>query len=428
MRKIIIALICCLSLKALSQDTLILSRSECEAVFLKENLLLMAEKLNIPKAEAQIQQAKLWPNPNFTFDQVNFWATDRQTGGQEVVPPLWGNFGRNRQFGAELEQLVQTAGKRGKMIALEKVNAEKSREYFQDLLRNLKIEFRKQLTELQYLQLSKKILEKQLLSVRQLTDAYDKQAKLGNIPKGELVRLQVQEAEIRKEMYDLNVQTGTIQSRLKGLMHIDPEKIFLVEEKDFSAESDSSREWQLNDLLLAARENRPDLKLANLEEKYYEKLYAYQKAQRVPDLTLKAAYDRNGNAMLDFVGFGASIDLPVFNRNQGNIKAAKFGREQARLLSENVNNTIENDIAGAYRNFRHALDFRQSARQNDIGGLDDLLEAYTKNFRLRNVSLLEYLDFLEAYMSGKKSQLDMFRSFRDAAEELNYAVGKDIIN
>ena len=107
------------SLSAKAQDTLKLSREQAEAIFLKENLLLLAEKLNISQAEAIVMQARLWPNPTLAISEVNLWATDRQTGGQQVSPPFVGNFGKNQQIGFELEQLVQTAGKRKKLMALE---------------------------------------------------------------------------------------------------------------------------------------------------------------------------------------------------------------------------------------------------------------------------------------------------------------------
>lgn len=55
----IIFLFLCLSTPAFTQDTLVLSIKECEAIFLKENLLLIAEKLEISKAEAMVLQARL---------------------------------------------------------------------------------------------------------------------------------------------------------------------------------------------------------------------------------------------------------------------------------------------------------------------------------------------------------------------------------
>ncbi|MCH5688037.1 hypothetical protein LWM68_29495 [Niabella sp. W65] len=96
----------------MAQDTLTLSRSQCEAIFLRENLSLIAEQLNVPMAEAEVKQASLWPNPQFTLDEINLWANRHQTGGQEVSPPIIGNWGRNQQYAVSLEQLIYTAGKR----------------------------------------------------------------------------------------------------------------------------------------------------------------------------------------------------------------------------------------------------------------------------------------------------------------------------
>lgn len=99
------------SLATKAQDTLQLSREQAEALFLKDNLRLIAEKLNISQAEAMAMQANLWPNPSFTLDQVNFWATNAQTGGKEVIPSL-GGLPTNQQFGFGIEQIILTARKR----------------------------------------------------------------------------------------------------------------------------------------------------------------------------------------------------------------------------------------------------------------------------------------------------------------------------
>lgn len=129
---------------AQKSDTLRLSLVAAETIFLKENLLLIAEKLQIEQAEALLMQAKLWPNPSLNIEEVNLWASQRQLSyfGEEL-PPLIGNRGRNQQISIELEQLILTAGKRRKLMAIEEVSVDLSRQYFEDLLRNLRTEFRK---------------------------------------------------------------------------------------------------------------------------------------------------------------------------------------------------------------------------------------------------------------------------------------------
>ena len=147
-------------------DTLQITREQSEAVLLANSLLIMAERLQIDQAEALLWQAELWPNPNFSIDEINLWTTP----GHEEMPPFWGDFGRNQQVSASLEQLIQTAGKRRKLVALEQVGVEQAEQYFKDFLRGLKESFRTTMTEMQYLESSRSYHQRQLASISALTE------------------------------------------------------------------------------------------------------------------------------------------------------------------------------------------------------------------------------------------------------------------
>lgn len=410
-----------------AQDTISLSREECESIFLRENLLLIAEKLKISQSEALVQQAKLWPNPSFTLDQVNLWATNSQTQGQEAVPPLWGNFGRNQQFGMELEQLILTAGKRKKLIELERVGVDKAGVYFEELLRNLKTEFRSLIAELQFIQGVESAYKEQLASIVRLTVSFQNQLKQGNIAKGEYVRLKALELELTGELNSLKNEKNVVQRELKTLMRMNP-LTTLVITGDNVAEIRDLSQLTAVDLIEKAKTSRQNLKLAELEKDYYSKLYAYERAQRVPDLSLKAMYDRNGNTMLDFIGFGFAMDLPFFNRNQGNIKHAQTGMEIAKLQNEYTQLSVENEVVAAYHNLLIANDFMNNIEPDYEKTLDDLLKHYAANFQNRNISIIEFIDFMDAYLDNKRIILEAGKNVLQKAEELNYVVGIEVIN
>ncbi len=419
----------CFSFQAMAQDTLKLSRQQCEAVFLKENLLLIAERLEVPKAEAMVLQAKLWPNPTVSLDEINLWATQKQLGvfGEELPGFNGGNFGRNQQISFSIEQLILTAGKRKKLMALEQVNVDKSQQYFQDLLRHLKIEFRQQLTQLQYLQFNRIIYQNQISSVRQLTQAYQKQMELGNIPKGEFIRLKALELEFSKQINELNKEINEAQKELKLLMRLPADVQLILTDEAYLKNTEAFKLISLAALLDTAKSTRPDLKIAELDQTYFSKLYAYEKAQRTPNVTLKGGYDRGGNFMYNFVGFGVAMDLPVFNRNQGNIRYANLGIEQSKIRFEQQTLSITNEIVLAWQNLNASLQFYESIEPDYEKTLDDLLNAYTRNFTNRNMSLLEYLDFLDAYLENKKIILEAGKEVNDKVEELNFSVGTDLI-
>lgn len=417
------------SFQAIAQDTLKLSRQQCEAVFLKENLLLIAERLEVPKAEAMVLQAKLWPNPTVSLDEINLWATQKQLGvfGEELPGFNGGELGRNQQISFSIEQLILTAGKRKKLMALEQVNVEKSKQYFEDLLRHLKIEFRQQLTQLQYLQFNRIIYQNQISSVKQLTKAYQKQIELGNIPKGEYIRLKALELEFSKQINELNKEINEAQKELKLLMRLPANVQLVLTDEAYLKNAEAFKLISLAALLDTVKSTRPDLKIAELDQSYFSKLYAYEKAQRTPNVTLKGGYDRGGNFMYNFVGFGVAMDLPVFNRNQGNIRYANLGIEQSKILFEQQTLSVTNEIVLAWQNLNASIQFYESIEPDYEKTLDELLNAYTKNFTNRNMSLLEYLDFLDAYLENKKIILEAGKEVNDKAEELNFSVGTDLI-
>ncbi len=418
------------SVSVAAQDSLILSREECESLFLKENLLLMAEELHIPRAEAMVMQASLWPNPTLEIDEVNLWATKRQLSvfGDEMQGFNGGEFGKNQQFGFSIEQLILTAGKRKKLVALEQVTVDKSREYFEDLLRNLKLEFRSQLTRLQYLQLNADIYQNQIRSIKQLTQSYQNQVKQGHIAKGEYIRLKALELEISKDMNDLKKEVNEAQKELKLLMQLPSQVQLEITPEGYLKDAGLLEAIELNNLIDQAKEFRPDYKLAQLEETYHKKSFDYENAKRIPDVTLKMGYDRGGNFMYNFIGFGVAMDIPVFDRNQGNIQNAQIGIKQSKLFLQQKELSLENEAVLAHQNLQNAIRFLSEIDPDYDAELDEMLNSYTRNFMDRNISLLEYLDFSDAYLENKKIILEAGKEVNDRAEELNYIIGVDVVD
>ncbi len=413
-----------------AQDTLKLSKSECEAIFLKQNLALMAEKLEISKAEAMVIQAKLWNNPTITLDEINLWATSKQLSvfGEELKGFGNSNIAKNQQLAFSFEQLVLTAGKRKKLVALEQTNVEKSKQYFEELLRNLKLEVRLQIIEIQYYQLQKELYQKQLNSVSILTKALKNQVEQGNIPKGEYVRLRALELELLQKIYELENEIINNQKELKVLLRLPSSTYLQIQTENLFTNVVNFQLPKLPEIINQSKETRPDLKTAFYLQMYQEKLYNYEKSQRVPNITFKAGYDRGGNFMYNFFGLGISMDIPVFNRNQGNIQYAQIAVEQSKTLYQHLELKIENEIALVYRNLENTLKLFEAMEPQLAQSMEELFSNYSKNFMNRNISLLEYLDFTEAFLQNKKLLFETQKNIYQKIEELNYVVGNDIIN
>ena len=130
--RITISILFCFSLfSSFAQgDTLSLTISQADKMFVAANFQLMASSMNIEAQKAQEIQAKLYPNPILTAD---FNAIDPENSKIFHV-------GSGGQQSLQLEQLIILGGKRKAQIDLAKTNTQMSELAFQDLLRQLKFQ------------------------------------------------------------------------------------------------------------------------------------------------------------------------------------------------------------------------------------------------------------------------------------------------
>lgn len=408
-----------------SQDTLVINQKEAEGLFLHNNLDLIIQKLNINQAEAQVIQAKLWPNPEFSVDEVNLWATKNQLSSGERLPPIIGNFGRNQQFSAALEQRIETAGKRKKRIALESVSRDIATEYYSELLRNLKTDLRKNIFELSYKQSFLAVLNQQNSALEKLLAAFENQYRQTNISKTEVFRLKALKLELGQQILEARNEMHGVQKELSVLLNI-PSQRYIQADIPPSVNLDGIKSLTLDELQLSAVTNRPDGKISFLEETLASKKYDLEYAQRKPDLTLGTNYDRGGNFLLNFIGFGFKIDLPVFNRNQGNILESKIGIEKSKVVSEQKTKSIEAEVTQVFRVLQNSLQAYEALDPDYGQDLDQVFQTYTGYFIQRRINMVEYLDFFDAYISNKRTILSTTRQLIENLEDLNFVTASEI--
>jgi len=184
----------------------------------------------------------------------------------------------------------------------------------------------------------------------------------------------------------------------------------------------------LQPLLDSARNSRPDYLLAQTNLLSQQHNLAYQRALKTPDVTVGVEYDRLSNYIPNYWGLAVSLPLPVLNRNKGNINAAKFSIKQAQTSVQQIQNQIEQDIAAAYSKWLIASSITNSASAELGDQYDKLMQNMISSYKQRQVSLIEFIDFFDAYKDSHLKQLAQQANLRNAAAELNYTTGTSIIN
>lgn len=401
-----------------AQDSLRITLAEAENIFFNRNLSILAEKYNIGIAEAQVVQSKLRINPNFQFtgniyNPVNrkFLDVSNRTG--EYI------------FGAQ--QLILLAGKRNKQIQLAETNVALAENRLFDLLRTLRFTLRSDFYQAYFLQSSISAYQIQIAALDSVNNSYSQLLNKGIVTLKDAVRIQALLYSLRAEQTSLQNQFNDAEAEIQLLLQNN--KIWFIPVSDVNvAATTPIKDIPLPDLVDTAYANRYDLKIARNNLLYDQRNYNLQKALAVPDLTVGASFDKRGSFVESASFFNLGMDLPFFNKNQGNIKAAKISVEQSKLQLNQQSFLIENDVHKAYTKAINTDRMLTSIDPKFTKSFQQLLASITENFRKRNISILEFTDFYESYKQNIL-QLNQLRNDRmQAIENLNFAVGKAILN
>jgi cobalt-zinc-cadmium efflux system outer membrane protein len=328
------------------------------------------------------------------------------------------------EYIVDVQQLILLAGKRNKQIKLSETGALLEEDMFFDLLRTLRFSLRSDFYELYFLQNSFQTYKIQIAQLETLNAAFQELLSKGRISMKDAMRvksllytLKAEQAALQNDMNDINAELQLI---------IQNNGSYIIPQIDSSQLNFDPGKYTLPNLLDTAYANRSDLRFAQNTLKYNQQNYALQKALAVPDLTAGAEFDKRGNFVENASFFRLAMDLPFFNRNQGNIKAAKISMERSSIMLQERNVIIENEVLKAYVKILNTDKTLKSFDPSFKDNLQKLLISITENFQRKNISLLEFTDFYESY----KENILLFNQLQNdrmqALEALQFSIGKSI--
>ncbi|TKK66710.1 TolC family protein [Ilyomonas limi] len=399
-------------------DTIIYSLNNIDRRFLDSNLNLLAAHYNVDAGRALIQQAKLWQNPIISTDQ-NIYAGNRFF---EHGKDMYGN--PTGEYYVQLQQLIQTAGKRGKQIALATTNTKLSELQLQDVLRNLRYQLHQDYYTIAQLLATKELLTAQLARLNNLENAMQAQLQAGNIAQKDYLRIQALVIALQQDITENNKNIVAAEQDMKMLLQAN-DNVF-IKPADV-LQNNVTLPPDVNVLIDTAKAVNARYLLQLSQQTYAAQNLNYQKALRVPDVTVAPEFDRNSNYVPDYVGLGISLPLPLWNRNQGNIKSAEFGIKQQQTEVLAAATQLRSNITSAYQ--RLLLTYQQNnvTQKTFYSNYQKLFANMLQSYQQRQISLLELLDFIDSYQQAQMRLLQQQFNLQLAKEELNYEVGTDVI-
>jgi outer membrane protein, heavy metal efflux system len=388
------------------QDTLRVSLEQAEEIFLKKNLLLLSERYQVDAVKANEIQQKLYDNPTISAELATYGSNKK-----------WFDIGGNGQKVFGIEQVITLAGKRNKRVQLAKEQSVQADKQFYDLMRTLKYELRQSFYTVAYADELVTQYEEQMKQLQQIINAYEVQAAKRNVPLKDAVRLKAEYIQLSADRSSIVMESIAARQTLQLLMDttafIFPGRIKL----------DVQTLPDLSTLISLARQNRSDLQSQESQVKQEQLNYNYQRALATPDLTLGAGYDQNGSYVSHFYSLRAAIDIPLFNRNQGNIKAAKSMIRSAELALSYKQSEVDKEVASSLYRLNEAEKEYNISAQSFNKDFPEVNRAVIENFNKGNISLLEFVDFFENYNIAIRQLNQLHKQRRLAWEELEYTLG-----
>ena len=394
-----------------------LTLKEAEQRFLERNLTLIAERYNIDMAQAQVLQAKLFENPVISLEQNVY---NRLNG-------KYFDFGKEGEAVVEIEQVIHLAGQRNKQVRLEKINKEIAEYQFEEVMRTLRQELNEKFVEVYFLSKSIAIYEKEVNSLQVLLGGMKIQQEKGNISLMEISRLESMLFSLKKEKNERESDLLTTRGELNLLLNL-PEDT----QVQLSLDEEVLQQLDLSQLsfadLKAIINERPDQKIARSTVNASRANLKLQKSMAFPEFSVKGNYDRVGNFINDYFAIGVSLSVPIFNRNQGNIKAARFSIQQAGVQQEYAANRADMELFTAYTSLEKATQLYQSTNMDLERNFEKLITGVNENFTRKNISLLEFIDYYDSYKETCIQLYEIKKNVFLAMENLNTIVGQNVLN
>ena len=352
------------------------------------NLDLIAERFNVPLAQAQVITANLRPNPILSVygDLLN------------LLPPKYSeeNGAGPPEYGVRADYIFERGGKRERRVAV--AQAAKTVAEFQLLNTFRVLIFNVQSGFVGVLQAKADLAlaHENLATFDEIVRINTIRLKAGDLAEAELIRSQVAELQFENTVRQTELQLQTARVNLQ----------ILLGRRRNDALVDASGDMRREQMLLSveslrdqAFSQRPDLKAQQQDDVRSAADVRLQLANAKVDFQIGSEYRRQqglagtGNSL----GFFFQADMPIYSRNQGEIERARQQQLQSQARVRALEASIENEVEIAWLQYHTALATLDRIEQSLLPKAKDVRQITEFSYRRGEASFLELLDAQRAY-------------------------------
>jgi outer membrane protein TolC len=167
------------------------------------------------------------------------------------------------------------------------------------------------------------------------------------------------------------------------------------------------------------------------------------KAMRWPNPTFGTSFLHTGNeiggpnwfqpfypkgGVSNAMGLGvASIAIPLFNRNQGEVARAKSEQVKADFLAQATRNQIIQDVETAYASFESSRERVRLYEETYLSRAKESLDIQDYSFRHGAASVLDFLDAERTYRAAQLAYRQQIAAYLTNLAQLEAAAGAPLV-
>ncbi len=385
--------------------------------FEANNPTLLAGKVTIDQSRADEVTAYLRPNPNLglAIDQITpFWLNNGSyrplTNGYEYATL---DYLHERRHKRELR--LQSA-QRATGIAISDQ---------EDLRRTLLSQVRDAFLRAVQAKAIEAIARENITYYDRQIGINQERYKVGAIAKVDLQRVELQRIQFESDLLTAQVNLRTAKIDLLALLRDRTP----VEEFDVKAVFDFAEpSVTLEELRRAALETRPDLRSAVEAVEKARTDFKLAVANGSTDPTFGFIVSHQPFPLQTYVGLSVNIPLRIFDRNQGEKARTHLEIGRSQQLQSASQTAVLQDVDSAYATLQNTLALLRPYKTKYLQEAQEIRATVSFSYEKGATSLIDFIDAQNQFRATQVNYLNLVGAYLSAANQLNLAVGREVIH
>lgn len=369
------------------------------ALALSRNPELAAVSYDIRISEARILQTKLIPNPELEYTGENLAGSGEYSGGKRAEHTLL------------LGQLIELGGKRRARIREAGFGRDLAEFDYEAKKREVFLKTAQDFVDVLALQRRVAVNEELVRLANDFIPNVVKRIEAGKASTLEKTRFDVAIGSARIDLERARHDLGAARQRLAGRWGSLKPRFGSV-----TGNLDATPRIASLDILATRLAANPRLARFGTEVAQRQAALAREKAAAIPDVTLQAGGRRISERDDTTAVIGFSVPLPLWNRNQGNIRGAQERIAQTDAEQSGAAVTLMTELTDAYEKLQQARDAIGILRANVLPGADDAFKATSEGYEAGRFS---YLDVVEARRTIGAARIQYLEAIADFHKALH---------